>query len=601
MAGAVVAAVLLAGGVAYAGRTPAGRGFRTATASVRSVDQVLTSVGTIEPVSQASVAFPVSGTVAAVDVAVGDTVAVGHRLATLDVADLQATVRSRQAELDQAELLLEKALAGEDVSGLGGTGGSGGTTGGSGSAPTGISLSSSDSSSSSTSGTLRAVALTQTTTAQPTDQSTDQTGGSQTIGSGPTATSTPTNGTDTDTGGDTPTVTGTDAELRAAQQRVLDAQRAADEALARAETALQTAVDACAASAAGDGGTAGCEAALQAVLEEQQAVALAQQEVVDASDAYTALLDERAADLDSGSTPGGTTPEGTTPDSDSGTNGSGTTGSGTNGSGTNGSGTTGSTTSSTPSAADLVAYQKAVDAAAARLAVAEQAVAQATIVSPIGGTVVSVGLAAGDEVTGGSSTATVVVVGEGGFEVTTSVAVTDLPDVEVGQAATVVPDGGTGPVTGEVVRIGVASTTSGTTTYPVVIGLTGDTSTLGNGATASVTIVTDQAEDALAVPTSALTAGAGTDGTRYTVRVVVNGQAEERTVEIGALGATWTAVTSGLEEGDEVVLADLDEPLPGSATEATSSGSDQGGQVVRQGGPPEGFTGGPPSGFPGGN
>ena len=27
------------------------------------------------------------------------------------------------------------------------------------------------------------------------------------------------------------------------------------------------------------------------------------------------------------------------------------------------------------------------------------------------------------------------------------------------------------------------------------------------------------------------------------------------------MGATWTEITSGLEEGDEVVLADLDEPL----------------------------------------
>ncbi len=607
-------------------------------------------------------AFPVSGTVAAVDVAVGDTVAVGHRLAALDGADLQATVRARQADLDRAELVLEKALAGEDVSGLaGGSAGTGGTTGGSGSAPTGISSTSSTGSSStlssstlstsaavastsgssSTSGTLRTVSLAQDATGS---DALPASAGAVTAVDDPTATtpstttpSTTTPSTTTASGATAPdsgaeaggATTVTDEALRAAQQRVLDAQRTADEALARADAALQGAVEACAAAAGGapddstgdqaggtdGGGVAGCSAALQAVLAAQREVATAQQEVTDASAAYTTLLKAWAAgDGTDGTDDEGTTPDSggtgsTTPDSGDTDFSSGSTTGSTSGS-TTGSDTatdgSASSGSSAPSAGDLVAYQKAVDAAAARLAVAEQAVAQATIVSPIAGTVVAVGLEAGDEVTGGSATATVVVVGDGGYEVTTTVAVTDLPDVEVGQAATVVPDGATAAVVGEVVRIGVATTAdTGSTTYPVVIGLTGDTTALGNGATASVSIVTDQAEDALAVPTSAITTTAGTDGPSYTVRLVADGEATEQTVEIGAMGATWTAVTSGLEAGDQVVLADLDQPLPGTATEASTTGrgdgTGQGGQAG-QGGPPSGMpAGGPPAGFPGGN
>ncbi len=59
-------------------------------ALARDVDAELTSVATIEPVSQAPVAFPAGGTVATVDVAVGvgDTVAVGQELASLDTAQL---------------------------------------------------------------------------------------------------------------------------------------------------------------------------------------------------------------------------------------------------------------------------------------------------------------------------------------------------------------------------------------------------------------------------------------------------------------------------------------------------------------------------------
>ncbi|MCB0961600.1 MAG: HlyD family efflux transporter periplasmic adaptor subunit, partial [Acidimicrobiales bacterium] len=255
-----------------------------------------------------------------------------------------------------------------------------------------------------------------------------------------------------------------------------------------------------------------------------------------------------------------------------------------------------SSAASSPSAEDLIAHQKAVDAASLQVAVAEQALAQAEIVSPIAGTVASVGISVGDQVEAASATQTVVVVGSGGFEVTTKVSVADLPDLEVGQAATVRPDGSEEAIDGEVVRIGVApDAASGTSTYAVTIGLTGDTSTLGNGSTASVEIVTRATADALAVPTSAV----AVDGDRSTVRVLDDDRdPDEVTVEVGAVGATWTEIVDGVEEGDVVVLADLDEPLPGSATDGSSSSAGgQGGSGLPGGGAfPGGAAGGPPSG-----
>ena len=98
-------------------------------------------------------------------------------------------------------------------------------------------------------------------------------------------------------------------------------------------------------------------------------------------------------------------------------------------------------TGTTPSAADLASYQQAVDSAEANLAVAQQAQAQATIVSPIDGTVIAVNMNPGDSVTAGSTTATIVVAGSGGYEAVTMVKVTDLPKLKVGQAASVQPDG----------------------------------------------------------------------------------------------------------------------------------------------------------------
>ena len=61
-----------------------GPDYETAVVGRRSVDAALTGTATIQPVSQATVAFPIGGTVAAVDVKVGNTVTVGQSLASLD-------------------------------------------------------------------------------------------------------------------------------------------------------------------------------------------------------------------------------------------------------------------------------------------------------------------------------------------------------------------------------------------------------------------------------------------------------------------------------------------------------------------------------------
>lgn len=536
VAGAVAAAVVV-GAVGDAGaRSDHSPSYRTAVASTQKVDQVLGAVATVEPVSQASVAFPVAGTVDAVDVAVGDEVTVGERLAALEVADLEDAVDEKQAALDQANLTLELALAGEDVGSV--------------------------------------------------------SGGSPSGGFGRSATA------------------ASSAAIEQAQQDVLDAQEAVDGSSAAAALALENAATVCAAASTstGDGAetttttsassdTAACLTALQAVQAAQQQVAADQAALTAAADALTALLAEEAENPE---VPTTTTPSASpsTPNGSDGSDGSsGNTSGGTLPSGSDGTTSgSGDTASSSPSAEDLIAYQKLVDAAEDELAVAEQAVDQATIVSPIDGTVASVGLAVGDDVEAASATQNIVIVGNGGFEVTTSVSVKDLPGLEVGQSATVLPDGDSDAVAGEVVRIGVAADTSGSTaTYPVTIALTGDTSAMGNGSTASVVIVTSAAEDALAVPTSAVTV----DGDRSTVQLVVDGKATTTTVETGAVGQTWTEVTDGLEQGDEVVLADLDEPLPGAATDTSSNGANgQDGQVT---GAPMMLSGGPPSGARPGN
>ena len=486
---------------------------------------------------QAAVAFPADGTVSSVDVAVGDAVSVGQQLASLDLDDLTQDLHSAEATLADAELALRKALDGESVDSLTGSGG-----------PTGTPTATTDDS---TSEVVWAVAT-------------------QNAGTG--------------------------GELEALQQAVLDAQSAVDQAIAASEASLISANEVCSASGstatatttsstiAGDDDTAdldACRTALDEVQAAQQATAAAQQQLA----AAAAALDDYLLAQD-GSGSGGSAGAG------------GPTGGGSGGSSAAPSG--GSSTSSSPSSAELVALQQQVDAAALGVVVAQQAIAQATIVSPIAGTVVAVGFAAGDEVTSASATQTVTVQGEDGMEAVTTVALDEVTSVAVGQPATVVPDGSDAVIEGEVVAVAAVPDDDATTTsYRVTIGFEGDADELGNGTIGSVTIVTDDVRSALAVPTSAVT---WTDG-RATVQVVVDGLATASAVEVGAIGAQWTEILSGVAEGDDVVLADPADALPGAATESTQDATaGAGGGTGAGGGFPSGGgfpTGGPPSGFGG--
>jgi multidrug efflux pump subunit AcrA (membrane-fusion protein) len=485
--------------------------YQTGIATTRDVVSTWDGVVTIEPKSQASVGFPVSGTVATVDVREGDTVEVGQTLATLDESALNETLHQKESALAQANLTLSRALAGEDVGASGAPGGSDGSA-----APA----------------------------------SGDN--GANQVPSAPSG------------GASTP-----DPQLAQAQQAVLQAQQQVDAALAASSTALASANTVCAAGGQVDGSSGSvaasdvtaCESALQQVLELQQATAQSQTNLANVSRSLDALrLEQSAASTGAESSTtgtGGTAPTGST-----------------------------SSTGSSPSSADLAKYQAAVDAAAVDVVAAQQAIGQATIVSPIAGTVTSMGLAVGNEVSSGSSTDTIEVVGTGGYEATTVVGVDDVADIEVGQAATVVPDGVGRRIAGEVVAISISPVEDATSTsYRVTVALKGATDDLRIGSTGSVAIITERADRVITVPTSAVIAGAN----RSTVRVLDGSDVETVTVDVGIIGSSWTEIRDGIETGQRVVLADLDEPLPSAATDAGNG---------NQPGAGAGF--GPPGGFPGG-
>ena len=100
--------------------------------------------------------------------------------------------------------------------------------------------------------------------------------------------------------------------------------------------------------------------------------------------------------------------------------------------------------------------------------------------------------------------------------------------------------------------------------YPVVIGLTGSPSGLRNGASAAVTIILNRVADVLAVPTSAIRTAGG--GALHIVTVVSGNKTSTVPVQVGATGPDLTEIKSGLQEGQQVMLADLSQPLPSNTT-----------------------------------
>jgi multidrug efflux pump subunit AcrA (membrane-fusion protein) len=527
--------VVVAGaGTAYATvSSSSGPAYRLASATPARVTAALDLVGTLTPVQQADVPFAVSGTVGSVAVKDGQRVTTGQKLGSLSKASLKAGLSAAQSTLAQADLQVHNDIASQDE-------------GASGSAP-----------------------------------------GAGT-GSEP---------------GQRPPSGQTASSLRPLQQKVLRDQRRADHALAQTSLALAQANRVCAgplppgvtpspslsatpspslsatpspslsttpspslspprtatgATRAGGPsaspaptGTAGpsptptsspatCASATKQVLVAETVVLHAQQAL---SSQLTALGDAlaKAVAAAGASSPG---------------SGGGTAPGGGSGGGRSGPVTAGDA-SGTVSAAQLAADQATADADAAQVTVAQQDLANATLLSPISGTVVSVDVSPGTAATAGS--AAFEIAGLDSYQVVTDVPVSDLPALKVGQRANVQPDGLNRPLTGSVVSIGLTPDTSASpVTYPVTISLTGlAAAALHANSFADVTITTGQSRG-VSVPTSAV----HYSGHSATVTVYSAGQTHSVKVRVGTKGLVMTRITAGVKAGQHLVLANLHKPLP---------------------------------------
>jgi HlyD family secretion protein len=99
---------------------------------------------------------------------------------------------------------------------------------------------------------------------------------------------------------------------------------------------------------------------------------------------------------------------------------------------------------------------------------------------------------------------------------------------------------------------------------------------LKEGLTVTVTVVVEQEQDIVRVPNGAISSKGGTT----TVQVIKDGVTEQRDITTGITDYQYTEVTSGLTEGEQVVIAES----ANSSSTTTSSNSQQ----RSSGGPPVG-------------
>lgn len=164
----------------------------------------------------------------------------------------------------------------------------------------------------------------------------------------------------------------------------------------------------------------------------------------------------------------------------------------------------------------------------------------------------SSGSSSGSSASGSSSTGLIVLADLTRLEVTASIAEADVTDLEKGQEAQITLSASGTTVSGTVTAVALQGTTSGNVVqYPVTVQLDEAPKGVRLGASARITITTGSADDVLSVPSSAVT----TNGRRSTVTVLRGTVRSVVQVETGLKGNSTTEITSGLSEGDTVVLS----------------------------------------------
>jgi HlyD family secretion protein len=206
-------------------------------------------------------------------------------------------------------------------------------------------------------------------------------------------------------------------------------------------------------------------------------------------------------------------------------------------------------------ASDLAAAQADVDKKQLALNEAQAALDGTQLVAPFAGTILETYVSAGGQVS--ANTTILDLADMETLQVVASIDETTIRQISTGQTATITFDAFPGrSFTGEVLSVPLQGTLEGNVmVYSVPISLTGAGElALKVGMTANVEIQVGQADETLLVPTIALQQSNGTYQVLVPDTTDANGTSTAVSVEIGLSDGTYTQITKGLNEGDQVLV-----------------------------------------------
>ncbi len=201
---------------------------------------------------------------------------------------------------------------------------------------------------------------------------------------------------------------------------------------------------------------------------------------------------------------------------------------------------------------DIAAQRAQVGVQQAALVGLQAELAKRMILAPMDSIVTDVPVNVGDTVSPGMTAVSLMTTGK--FEIVANISEVDIAKVKVGQTVNITLDAfATGEKwTGKVLSIQPAEkVVEGVIFYETKIVFDQEDPRLRSGMTANLDIEVARKDDALRVPLRALQETAGQE---Y-VQVLVNGKPVNRNVTTGIESADYAEVTSGLSEGDSVVVS----------------------------------------------
>jgi HlyD family secretion protein len=203
-----------------------------------------------------------------------------------------------------------------------------------------------------------------------------------------------------------------------------------------------------------------------------------------------------------------------------------------------------------PDANTLDLAQNAVDQAQIGVDQAQLALQQAQIVAPFDGVVTQVNIKVGQNASGGASAIQEADLDH--LQTVVNMSEIDINRIKDGQTAQITMDAlPNDTFQGTVTLIAPAGVlTQGVVNYPVTVDLTPPFDGVKTGMTSNVNIVVAERDNVLTVPNRAIR----TQGRQKVVTVLFEGQQMQVPVQTGLASDTATEITSGLKEGDVVVL-----------------------------------------------